>query len=117
MDDSAPTPVLTARHPEARRLPPATSPRQRETVGYLAQSAIVYDNVPPVGTAQKTEKVWINNYDQQIETIRKLHKKLKISNMTDEENWQPLFEGGYFGATLVMPNVPRHAQVTMQYAF
>ncbi|NDV90731.1 TonB-dependent receptor [Alteromonas sp. 345S023] len=38
-------------------------------------------------------------------------------NVTDEENWQPLFEGGYFGATLVMPNLPRHLQLTMQYAF
>jgi len=46
-----------------------------------------------------------------------LRLRLDIINVTDEENWQPLFEGGYFGATLVMPNVPRHAQVTMQYAF
>ena len=46
-----------------------------------------------------------------------LRLRLDIINVTDEENWQPLFEGGFFGATLVMPNVPRHAQVTMQYAF
>jgi iron complex outermembrane receptor protein len=46
---------------------------------------------------------------------------LKVSadviNVTNQENWQPLFEGGYFGATLVMPNAPRHLQLTMQYAF
>lgn len=46
-----------------------------------------------------------------------LRLRFDIINVTDEENWQPLFEGGFFGATLVMPNVPRHAQVTMQYAF
>ena len=46
-----------------------------------------------------------------------LRLRADIINVTDEENWQPVFEGGYFGATLVMPNVPRHLQLTMQYAF
>jgi outer membrane receptor protein involved in Fe transport len=46
-----------------------------------------------------------------------LRLRLDIINVTDQDNWQPLFEGGFFGATLVMPNMPRHAQVTMQYAF
>ena len=46
-----------------------------------------------------------------------LRLRFDIINVTDQDNWQPLFEGGFFGATLVMPNVPRHAQVTMQYAF
>ena len=46
-----------------------------------------------------------------------LRLRLDIINVTDQDNWQPLFEGGFFGATLAMPNVPRHAQVTMQYAF
>lgn len=55
------------------------------------------------------------NADYQV--TDNLRLRLDVINVTDEENWQPLFEGGYFGATLVMPNVPRHAQVTMQYAF
>lgn len=46
-----------------------------------------------------------------------LSVRLDVLNVTDEENWQPVFEGGYFGATLVMPNLPRHLQVSMQYAF
>lgn len=46
-----------------------------------------------------------------------LRLRVDVINVTDEENWQPLFEGGYFGATLVMPNVPRHAQLTAQYVF
>jgi hypothetical protein len=36
-------------------------------------------------TAQDTENVWINNYDNQIEYIKKLHKKLQISDLTKEE--------------------------------
>ncbi|MFW8590897.1 TonB-dependent receptor [Glaciecola sp. 2405UD65-10] len=43
--------------------------------------------------------------------------RVDVLNITDEQNWQPVFEGGYFGATLAMPNVPRHIQLTMQYAF
>ena len=43
--------------------------------------------------------------------------RVDVINITDEENWQPVFEGGYFGATLAMPNTPRHVQFTMQYAF
>lgn len=46
-----------------------------------------------------------------------LRARLDIVNVSDEENWQPVFEGGYFGATLAMPNLPRHARVTLQYAF
>lgn len=46
-----------------------------------------------------------------------LSLRIDVLNVTDEENWQPVFEGGYFGATLVMPNLPRHIQASMKYAF
>lgn len=46
-----------------------------------------------------------------------LSARVDIINATDEENWQPVFEGGYFGATLAMPNTPRHAQVSLRYTF
>lgn len=46
-----------------------------------------------------------------------LRARVDVMNVTDEQNWQPVFEGGYFGATLAMPNLPRHAQFTLQYAF
>lgn len=55
------------------------------------------------------------NADYQVSDNMRV--RVDVMNVTDEENWQPLFEGGYFGATLVMPNVPRHVQLTMQYAF
>ena len=55
------------------------------------------------------------NADYQIN--EQLRLRADVINITDQENWQPLFEGGFFGATLVMPNVPRHVQFTMQYAF
>ena len=55
------------------------------------------------------------NADYQVTDDMRI--RVDVMNVTDEENWQPLFEGGYFGATLVMPNLPRHVQLTMQYAF
>ena len=48
---------------------------------------------------------------------KKVSTKQKHSETYNNETYKYVKEGGYFGATLVMPNVPRHAQVTMQYAF
>ena len=36
-------------------------------------------------SAQKISNIWINNYDSQIEFIKKLHKKLQISNLDEDE--------------------------------
>lgn len=36
-------------------------------------------------TAQENENIWINNFDKQSEYIYKLHKKLKISPLEEEE--------------------------------
>ena len=35
----------------------------------------------------------------------------------DQDNWSPVFEGGYFGATLAFPSQPVHAQLSLRYAF
>lgn len=43
--------------------------------------------------------------------------RLDIVNLTDQDNWQPVFEGGYFGATLVMPNEPVHAKISFEQKF
>ncbi|AWL13005.1 hypothetical protein HMF8227_02553 [Saliniradius amylolyticus] len=45
----------------------------------------------------------------------RLSLKLAVLNATDEDNWQPVFEGGYFGSTLVMPQLPRRAELTLTY--
>ncbi len=46
-----------------------------------------------------------------------LQVRIDMVNVTDEDNWQPVFEGGYFGATLAMPVRPRHTSATLQYRF
>ena len=43
--------------------------------------------------------------------------RLDINNVTDQENWRPVFEGGYFGATLVFPEQPINAKLTLTHKF
>jgi outer membrane receptor protein involved in Fe transport len=41
--------------------------------------------------------------------------RLEVQNVTDEKNWRPVFEGGYFGSTLVFPELPRFVQLSYTY--
>jgi outer membrane receptor protein involved in Fe transport len=43
--------------------------------------------------------------------------RLDVFNLTDQQNWRPVFEGGYFGSTLVFPEQPRHVKLTASYRF
>lgn len=43
--------------------------------------------------------------------------RLDVFNLTDEENWTPVFEGGYFGSSLVFPELPRHVQLQFTQRF
>ncbi|RUO42268.1 TonB-dependent receptor [Pseudidiomarina aestuarii] len=58
------------------------------------------------------------NLFAQWRSVTQRHKvRLDIYNVTDEENWSPVFEGGYFGSTLVFPELPRHLELTYTYKF
>jgi outer membrane receptor protein involved in Fe transport len=43
--------------------------------------------------------------------------RLDVNNVTNQENWRPVFEGGYFGATLVFPELPINAKLTLTHIF
>lgn len=43
--------------------------------------------------------------------------RLSINNVTNEKNWRPVFEGGFFGPTLVFPELPIHGEVKLTYSF
>jgi len=43
--------------------------------------------------------------------------RLDVNNITNQENWRPVFEGGYFGSTLVYPELPVNATLTLQHSF
>ena len=57
------------------------------------------------------------NLFAQWQVNERLGARLEVLNITDQENWSPVFEGGYFGATLVFPELPRHAKLTVKYTF
>ncbi|MDO6746457.1 TonB-dependent receptor [Gilvimarinus sp. 1_MG-2023] len=43
--------------------------------------------------------------------------RLDVFNLTNEENWTPVFEGGYFGSSLVFPELPRYVQIQFNQYF
>tara|TARA_R110001583_G_scaffold10313_6_gene47591 strand:- start:1536 stop:3920 length:2385 start_codon:yes stop_codon:yes gene_type:complete len=43
--------------------------------------------------------------------------RLDVNNVTNQNNWRPVFEGGYFGSTLVFPELPVNATLTLQHSF
>ena len=43
--------------------------------------------------------------------------RFDVNNVTNQKNWRPVFEGGYFGATLVFPELPINAKLTLTHAF
>lgn len=43
--------------------------------------------------------------------------RFDINNVTNQKNWRPVFEGGYFGATLVFPELPINAKLTLTHNF
>jgi outer membrane receptor protein involved in Fe transport len=47
----------------------------------------------------------------------RLALRFAVNNVTNEENWRPVFEGGFFGSTLVFPELPIHGEVKLSYLF
>lgn len=57
------------------------------------------------------------NVFAQWQVDSRLSARFDLFNVTQQDNWSPVFEGGYFGATLVFPELPRHAKLTVKYQF
>lgn len=43
--------------------------------------------------------------------------RFDVNNVTNQKNWRPVFEGGYFGATLAFPELPINAKLTLTHLF
>ncbi len=43
--------------------------------------------------------------------------RAEIFNLTDEENFSPVFDGGFFGSTDVMPELPRSFMLSLRHHF
>jgi outer membrane receptor protein involved in Fe transport len=57
------------------------------------------------------------NLNSRYRFSEQLNVRLDVFNATDQDNWSPVFEGGYFGATLVFPSQPVHARLSVNYTF
>ncbi|WP_404403013.1 TonB-dependent receptor [Idiomarina seosinensis] len=57
------------------------------------------------------------NLNARYRFSEQLTVRADVFNATDQDNWSPVFEGGYFGATLAFPSLPRHAQLSLRYEF
>ncbi len=43
--------------------------------------------------------------------------RLTVNNLTNQRNWAPVFDGGYFGATDVFPELPANLRLTVRKGF
>lgn len=57
------------------------------------------------------------NLNARYRFSQQLNVRLDVFNATDQDNWSPVFEGGYFGATLAFPSQPVHARLSVNYTF
>lgn len=57
------------------------------------------------------------NLNSRYRFSEQLNVRLDVFNATDQDNWSPVFEGGYFGATLAFPSQPVHARLSVNYTF
>ncbi len=57
------------------------------------------------------------NLNSRYRFSEQLNVRLDVFNATDQDNWSPVFEGGYFGATLAFPSQPVHASLSVNYTF
>ena len=43
--------------------------------------------------------------------------RVEIFNLTDEDNFSPIFDGGFFGSTDVLPEQPINVMVSLAHRF
>lgn len=84
----------------------------------LSGSAIYSKSYPLdyLATVMVRDQITLN-VNTDVALTEQSNLRLEVHNLTDEKNWQPVFEGGYFGSTLVFPELPRNIQLTYTYNF
>jgi outer membrane receptor protein involved in Fe transport len=62
-----------------------------------------------------------DQYSLSFNTSYSISKNTKVrfdfNNVTNQKNWRPVFEGGYFGSTLVFPELPINSKLTLTHSF
>lgn len=70
-----------------------------------------------LNTVRIRDQYTLNLFAQWQSDSQQHKMRFDLFNVTDQANWSPVFEGGYFGSTLVFPELPRHAELSYTYKF
>ena len=88
--------------------------------GFGADVSLVYTSSSPLdflGTVKIRDRYTLNAsthyYWWRIDT----DFRLDVLNLTDQENFSPIFDGGFFGSTLVFPEQPISALLSVRHYF
>ncbi len=120
------SPNVTVFDPSDRRVPGLPDVLVSALAGYEfesgfgADASLVYTSSFPLdflGTVKIRDQYTLNAsahyYWRRIDT----DFRLDVLNLTDQENFSPIFDGGFFGSTLVFPEQPISALVSVRHYF
>lgn len=120
------SPNLTVFPPSDRRVPGLPRKLVSGLASYAFDSGIetgvsvVYTDQFPLdflATVKIREQVTVNAFVAYHLWATDTDFRLEVFNLTDEENFSPVFDGGFFGSTLVLPEEPINVMFTVHQRF
>ncbi|CAN5803158.1 hypothetical protein BH20PSE1_BH20PSE1_04590 [soil metagenome] len=120
------SPNLTVFPPSDQRVPGLPRKLVSGLVSYAFDSGIetgvsvVYTDQFPLdflATVKIREQVTVNAFVAYHLWATDTDFRLEVFNLTDEENFSPIFDGGFFGSTLVLPEEPINVMFTLRQRF
>jgi len=120
------SPNFTVFPPSDRRVPGLPRKLVSGLVSYAFDSGIetgvslVYTDQFPLdflATVKIREQVTVNAFAAYHLRATDTDFRLEVFNLTDEENFSPIFDGGFFGSTLVLPEEPINVMFTLRQRF
>lgn len=120
------SPSFVAFGPSHRRLPGLPQTQASALLSYAAYSgfetglsAAYTDEFPLdyLATVKIRAQVTVNAFVAYEWQPWNTRLRLDVFNLTNEDNFSPVFDGGYFGSTLVFPEPPINAMLTLRHRF
>lgn len=120
------SPSFTAFAPSERRVPGLPRTLVSGLISYAAYSgfegglsAVYTDEFPLdfLATVKIRAQITVNAFIAYEFRPWRTSLRVDIFNLTNEDNFSPVFDGGYFGSTLVLPEPPINAMLTLRHRF
>lgn len=120
------SPSFTAFSASQRRRPGLPQTQMSGLVSYAAYNGFegglsaVYTDAFPLdylATVKIRAQVTVNAFVAYEWQPWNTSLRLDVFNLTNEDNFSPVFDGGYFGSTLVFPEPPINAMLTLRHRF